>query len=124
MIEIQFNGRIQDIESIESLGLALNQFDQSEQFELVCSRSEGPSLFMLRNREHAWLMYLRHEGDSGYHSTGDPNRKGSVVFQLSNGQLDEYPASWCIEVEQCYKAVSYFFVNSGQRPGWVQWNAG
>jgi len=121
-MEVNFNGQIQNIESIERLGLALDEFHKCEQFELVCSASAGPSLFMLRNRDLAWLMYLRHEGDSGYHSQGDLTQNASATFQLSNGQRDEYPISWCIEVEQCYKAVAYFFVNGGQRPGWVQWS--
>jgi hypothetical protein len=119
--QITFNGDTEDIESIESLGQALDRFDQCQQFELVCSVPSGPSLFMLRNGDLAWLMYLSRQGAAGSHSQGDPNNEGSAPFRLSNGQVDEYPVSWCIELEQCYKAVSYFFVNGGEIPSWVQW---
>jgi len=77
---------------------------------------------MLRNGEHAWLMYLRQAGDSGLNSVGNEQRAGVEKYVLSNGQTDEYPLAWCIEIEQCYKAMAYFFVNEGERPGWVNWH--
>jgi len=75
---------------------------------------------MLRNGTNAWLMYLRHhEGDNGFTSQGETGRIGVASYELSNGQVDEYPLSWCIEIEQCYKALAYFFVNEGSKPEWV-----
>jgi len=38
---------------------------------------------------------------------------------MSNGQVDVYPLSWCIDVKQCYKAVAYFCVNEGAKPDGV-----
>lgn len=119
--QIIFNGQAEEIESLEDLGEALDRFDQCQQFELVCTVTNGPSLFMLRNGGLAWVMYLRYAGDAGFHSQGDSNNTGSATFRLSNGQVDEYPISWCIEVEQCYKVLSYFFVNDGGIPSWVKW---
>jgi hypothetical protein len=119
--QITFNGKAEDIKSVDDLGPVLDRLDQCQQFELVCSMPHGPSLFMLRNGALAWLLHLRHEGDAGFHSLGDPNSEGAATFRLSNGQLDEYPISWCIDLERCYKAVSYFFVNDGEVPSWVQW---
>lgn len=42
---------------------------------------------------------------------------GTASFRLSNDQqVDEYPLSWCIEIEQCYKALTCSFVNNGEKP--------
>lgn len=122
MINIIFNGLPQSISSVEELGEALDRFDAQPQFELWASTAEGPSMCMLRNGAHAWLMYLRVPGDSGFNSVGNRANVGVQKYRLSNGQTDEYPLSWCIEVEQCYKALSYFFVNEGARPEWVSWS--
>ena len=89
--------------------------------ELIASVDDGPSMFMLRNRHAAWLMYLREPGDAGFHSSGEPGRVGAAEFTLGNGQVDEYPLTWCIAVEQCYKAIAYFCVNEGEKPGWIAW---
>ncbi|WP_247661421.1 Imm1 family immunity protein [Ideonella alba] len=77
---------------------------------------------MLRNSGNAWLMYLRHAGDSGFVSFGEAGRAGTEKYLLSHGQEDEYPLAWCIELEQCYKAIAYFYVNEGAMPDWVQWH--
>jgi hypothetical protein len=119
---ISFNGVDEDIRSVEALGAALDRFDMQEKFELWASEEEGPSLCMLSNGEHAFLMYLRFHGDSGFISVGEAAAERTVEYQLSNGQIDEYPASWCVPIEQCYKAVAYFFVNEGRRPDWLAWH--
>lgn len=67
-------------------------------------------------------MYLRYEGDSGFISQGEPSAHGVALYELANGQVDEYPLAWCIDVEQCYKALAYFFVNEGAQPDWVSWH--
>jgi len=123
MIEVSFNGSNQHVESVEELACALDEFDEQDQFELWCSVPEGPSLCMLRSGARAWLMYLCFPEDAGHHSVGDTERNGTNSFLLSNGQVDEYPAAWCIDLEQCYKAVAYFFVNVGDRAPWVNWQA-
>ena len=77
---------------------------------------------MLRNGENTFLMYLRSQGDHGFTSVGSTEMEGRVEYTLSNGQLDEYPISWCVPIEQCYKALAFFFINDGQRPEWVAWH--
>ena len=81
-------------------------------------------MVMLRNAEHAWLMYLRFDGDSGFVTKGDQTQHGACTYRLSNGQVDEYPLSWCVNLEQCYKAIAYFFVNNGARYDFVDWWVG
>jgi hypothetical protein len=122
VIAASFNGSEEDISSIEGLGLALDRYDGHAEFELWLSVVEGPSMCMLRNGQHAFLMYLRFPGDSGLVSGDGANAETQVQYKLSNGQIDEYPQSWCVPVELCFKALAYFFVNDGQRPEWVTWH--
>ena len=116
-----FQGAEIPMESIESFGQRLDEFDTTAQFELWLRSTEGPRVCMLRNEEDAWLLYLRHEGDSGYTTSGDPQRTDFVSYRLSNRQVDEYPGKWCIPVEDCYKALAYFYVNEGAKPDWISW---
>jgi hypothetical protein len=118
---ISFNGAEEEMGAAELPSEALARFNSSERFELWASEHEGPSLCMLRSGEHAFLMYLRFSGDSGFVSKGESAAEGVIEYELSNGQRDEYPAAWCIPVEQCYKAVNHFLSNKGQRPEWLAW---
>jgi Immunity protein Imm1 len=120
-MKVTFNGTDLSFASFEEFASALGRFDLEPQFELWLSRHDGPSLAMLRNGDHAWLMYLRFRGDSGVVSRGDRQRQGTCSYALSNGQTDEYPLSWCVTLEQCYKALAYFFVNNGARCDFVTW---
>jgi hypothetical protein len=122
VVELIVNGHRQSIASLEELEQELHRFHAEPQFELSASVPDGSSICMLRNGEHAWLMYLRHDEDSGFNSVGNQQRVGVAQYILSNGQTDEYPLAWCIEVEQCYRAVVYFFVTEGARPEWVNWH--
>lgn len=79
---------------------------------------------MLRNGERGWLMYLHICGDGGLVTKGDQGEQGTYTYKLSNGQIDEYPLSWCINLEQCYKAIAHFFVNNGARYDAVTWQVG
>ena len=122
MVTVTFNDQEQDIRSIEQFGVALDKFARIKEFELWLASPQGQSICMLRNGPNALLMYLRHkDGDSGFTSRGDAQSSGLAPYTLGNGQVDEYPLSWCINVEQCYKALAYFFVNNGSKPEWVSW---
>jgi hypothetical protein len=123
-MKITFNGVEQAIASIEELGYALDRFDLESSFELWIATGDGPSMAMLRNADHAWLMYLRFNGDSGFVTKSDQTIEGVCEYRLANGQFDEYPRSWCIDLEQCYKAIAYFFVNDGTRYDFVDWQVG
>lgn len=123
MVSVIFNGVSEPIVSIEQLGEALDRFDRYPRFEVWLSAQDGPSICMLRSEAHAWLMYLRFAGDGGFVSQGQPGASGFVSYTLANGQIDEYPLAWCLDLEQCYKALAYFFVNKGARPEFVSWSA-
>ena len=122
-MKFTLNGADVRIDSVEDLGEFLDRLDREIQFEFWISAENGPSMCMLRDREHGWLMYLQFDGDSGLVTKGDQNRQGTCTYVLSNGQADEYPLSWCIDLEQCYKAIGYFFVNDGARYEIAVWQA-
>jgi len=111
------------IGSTDELWIFLDRIDGQARFELWISTEGGPSLAMLRNGEHGWLMYLRFNGDSGLVTKGDQGRQGTSAYKLSNGQVDEYPLSWCIDLGQCYEAIAHFFVNDGARYDALTWQA-
>lgn len=123
-MKIAFNGTDEMVETLEALDVTLDRLDREPMFELWLSVEDGPALCMLRNSEHAWLMHLNFNGDSGLVSKGDPDAAGVVSYRLSNGQVDEYPRSWCIDLESCYKALAYFFVNDGLRYSVIEWHEG
>lgn len=82
---------------------------------------EGPAICLLKSADDVFLTYLRHEGDSGFTTVGDPARRGVFRVPLSNGQQDEYPLAWCIEPELAYNAVVYFVEHEGERTPHLAW---
>ncbi|MGY4479646.1 hypothetical protein [Bradyrhizobium sp. USDA 3364] len=108
-MNLSFNGIDSEVGSVEQLGLELDRFHEQQQFELWLSTPIGQAIAMLRNGEHAWLMYLRFNGDDGFVTKGEDNSGQMVGYCLANGELNEHPLSWCIDLEQCYKAIAYFF---------------
>jgi hypothetical protein len=122
LMKVTFNGADETVCSIGEL--ALDRFNSATQFKLWISVQNGSSICMLRDADHAWLMYLSFSGDSGFVTRGDQNKRGNCNYQLANGQVDEYPLSWCIDLERCYKAIAYFFVNDGARYDFIEWQAG
>jgi hypothetical protein len=115
MVSLSFNGRETALASGAALSAAWERGEREPGLELWLSIEGGALLCMLRNGAHAWLMYLREEGDSGLHSLGDPAREGTARYTLSNGQVDEYPLAWCIGLARCREAFMYFREHGGAR---------
>jgi immunity protein Imm1 of predicted polymorphic toxin system len=100
----------------------------------------GPRLCALMNTNLGWLMYLRHDdGETGFSSRNstfgesDAMLSGLVfdglvggehvpviAYRLSNGQGDEYPASWALPEPDVMRALEYFVEHEGRRPLFVQ----
>jgi len=120
-IKVTFNGRELSYASIEEFGVALDWFDREQQFELWRSTQAGPSIAMYRNGENAFLMYLRFNGDSGFVTKGAQEKEGTCTYKHDNGETSELPLSWCIDLEDSYKAIAYFFVNHGACYDFVAW---
>ena len=121
MITFDFNGESKLVTSTESMRRLLSRYDETPEFELWAISSCGPSLCMLRNGGHALLMYLRQEGDSGFSSRSGADCETTVEYRIANGQRDEYPLAWCIDVKQCYEAFAFFFENAGAKLESISW---
>ena len=120
-MKIQVNGTVAPVTCLEQLGAILDECDLAPEFELWLSADPFPSMCMLRHGEYAWLMHMRSEDDWA-HSLGRHAGNASCTFRLANGQRNAYPLSWCIDVEQCYKVIAYFYVNQGAAPAWIEWS--
>jgi hypothetical protein len=120
MIELTLNDRRLNAASEEAFEASLDGAMTEPEFELWASVRDGPAMCMLRHGANAWLMYLRCPGDAGFRSTG-VERSGTASYKLSNGQVDEYPLSWCVDVQQCFDAFRSFHRHQGARPKCVAW---
>ena len=77
----------------------------------------------LINGDLGWLMYLPRGGDAGFCSRNlayQGPEDALIQYLLSNGQLDEYPASWALPVEDVRRALRDFDAE-GEPPSWVSW---
>jgi hypothetical protein len=84
----------------------------------------GQMLCALINGDLGWLMYLRGEGDAGFSSrnpsySGSPNAQ--IEYFLSNGQRDEYPASWALPIAEVRRALDYF-QREQEPPPFITWH--
>jgi hypothetical protein len=122
MFTVTANGKALDANSLEELDESIAGVADLRSLELSISLICGPSLIMLRSDECAFLMYLRGEGDNGFVSGTPEPIAPTAKFRLANGQVDEYPLAWCIPVDDCFKAVFFFYVNAGLRPEWLAWH--
>lgn len=122
VIRCNLNSDSYEIGSIELLGQELDRIHDIDQFEFWCRLEAGPMLGMLRNGEQAFLKYLCEERDAGFTSRAENASHGVWSCRLSNGQMGEYPLSWCLPVEQCYQVIAYFCANAGEKPEWVCWH--
>ena len=126
-MELNLHGEPRPVDSVLALQQALLQARALAQCELWLTMAthaeQGPALCMLRNGGNAWLMYLSGQDDLSFHSLGDEEAEGSCSYLLSNGQVDEYPEAWCVDVEQCQRAFLTFFKTSGARPAGIAWEA-
>jgi len=120
MIELTLNDRRMDSASEAALDASLNAAFAEPAFELWATVPEGPAMCMLRSGADAWLMYLRGDGDAGFRSVG-VEHAGSATYTLGNGQVDEYPRAWSIDLESCREAFRGFCRQGGARPEGVTW---
>jgi hypothetical protein len=141
-IELRVNGHSSRVASVAEFRRALIPFALHEFREISIDIEEGgPALFALLNRSIGWLMYLRHYGDVGFSSRNPAfdasaaaqsnpasiSRWGGVLvpvieYRMSNGQLDQYPASWALPEKEVMCALEYFVEHQGARAPFVVWH--
>jgi hypothetical protein len=124
-MELRINHALYEVTELEKLKAHLAGARGSQFTEVwMQQRDSWPSICALINGEAAWLMFLRFEGDSGL-STRNPDYSGPpkavIEYYLSNGQRDEYPASWNITTSEALRALEYFFGNEKMAP-WLRWH--
>ena len=94
--------------------------------DLWFEREDGKILTALVNGDRGWLMYRVDEDDAGY-SSRDPTYAGPeeavLPYTLDNGQLDEYPVSLTLPIEEVMRATEYF-LETGEKAPWVTWHDG
>ena len=121
MMEISLNDMPCRVDTAEELTRFLDRLAQASPCEVWLTAENESSLSMLKQDGFAWLMYMRYPGDSGFVSIGNKAAAGKAWFTLSNGQMDEYPVAWCVELAQALKAISHFLGNHGARADWIKW---
>ena len=95
--------------------------DSSTHFcEIWLNIENGPAICCLKNGEDAFLMYLREVGDSGFYVLSERADDVKLEFELSNGQVDSYPADMTVSFNLAKKALKYFYVCQGMLPE-IQW---
>ena len=113
--------------SMEKLQECFKQVREQQFSELwLDAGDDGPSLAILVNGTNAWLMYLQHYGDSGFHSLNrsyDGPVEQNMKFELSNGQMDEYPVAWTLALDDVFQACVYFATTRGRRSPAIAWEA-
>jgi Immunity protein Imm1 len=123
-VELKINKVLYEVTDLDELRVRLAQIRRTQFSEVWLQHTDGwPAIAALVNGEAAWLMYVRHEGDAGF-STRNPlytgPNKAVIEYYLSNGQRDEYAASWNITTTGALRALEYFFEEEGMAP-WLTW---
>jgi hypothetical protein len=123
-MELKINKVQYEVTDPGELRLCLAQVRRTQFSEVWMQHAGGwPAIAALINGEAAWLTYLRHEGDAGF-STRNPQHAGPekavIEYYLSNGQRDEYPASWNITTAEALRALEYFLEEEAMAP-WLTW---
>ena len=124
-MELKINKVLYEVSEVNELQVHLIHVRRTQFAEIWMQHArDWPAICALINGEAAWLMYLRYEGDAGF-STRNPKfegpEKAMIEYYLSNGQRDEYPASWNITTKEAVRALEYFFLKEAMAP-WLEWH--
>jgi predicted nuclease of predicted toxin-antitoxin system len=109
--------------SLQELRECLAQARKSQYAEIWVDHGDFPSLCALINGDRGWLMYLRYDGDAGFSSrnSGYAGPKDATVdYFLSNGQRDEYPASWALLTTEVFEVLEWFAAHKAS-PSSIAW---
>ena len=124
-MQVLLDAQEMSVPTAKDLRQCLEQVRQQQFSELwLIAGDDGPSLTMLVNGAYAWLMFLQNQDDVGFHSL-NLSYHGSaelrMKFQLSNGQMDEYPVAWTLALEDAFDACEYFMTTQGGRSPAITW---
>lgn len=101
----------------------IKELRKPDQFkEIWLRKASGESICALINGNFGWLMYLHHANDIGYSSRNPEFESQEVIpFQLSNGQIDNYPRNWVYPVSVVRDALLHF-LHHGQMYEGIAWH--
>lgn len=104
----------------------MNVWEKDQYKEIWINTEDEQVMMALIHGKWGWLMYLREEGDAGFSSrnpdyTGTDNDGKIMDFLLSNGQLDYYPLSYVLPIEQVINALDYF-EKYHKLPDFITWH--
>jgi ribosome maturation factor RimP len=119
---LQIDGRYLLTRGREDVRRALKGARKSERAEVAVRREDG-SLVALFSGGHA-ILFLMADGRPAFTSRSAKPAGSAEArhrFTLSNGQEDEYPASWAVPAEDATRALEHYFF-TGQRPSFVHWH--
>ncbi|MCG9599237.1 hypothetical protein L1D15_21340 [Vibrio sp. Isolate25] len=120
-MDVTLNSREIRISSESELGVYLEEIDNVCKAEAWMYSESGSSICMLKNDGDMFLMYLEHPEDDGVVSVGKFKGLENIEFELANGQVDEYPKSWCLGSESALKGLAYFYINNGLKSEYIDW---
>jgi hypothetical protein len=108
---LTINGSNSEVSTEQAMRKALAE-SASVKFREIWLRAEGgPAICALINEKTGWLMYLREPGDAGFSSRNrsySGRASAMIEYELSNGQRDEYPASWAVSLKVIEDAFVHF----------------
>lgn len=81
------------------------------------------------HKDRAWLYYWQADEYGGYNDIGFQSYNPTSVepdsvqlpYTLDNGQVDWYPYSWTIPIDEALRAVEYFLSGEGEMAPWISW---
>jgi len=90
--------------------------------EVWLQHDDGHTLGMLKSDNRALLLFLENPGAVGRTSRSkDDMPRSPIPFQLTNGQMDEYPAAWTIPVAIAVDALRHF-CDTGEPAPFIDWS--
>ena len=123
-VTLSINAHETSIDAASELRQLLGDFAGERYKEIWLAKGLEPSLCALLNGNRGWLTYMR-TAENGLRSMDSnfPGDHGSVLqYRLSNGQIDEYPASWALEESVILSALEYFLDRAEPAP-FVTWRS-
>jgi hypothetical protein len=120
-MKVHLNNKENEIRSELELSDFLDKIDSNRNVEAWIMSPNSQSLCLLKSGNNTFLMYLRYPEDEGFVSDSKLEISDTEEFILGNGQVDEFPLSWCIDKEWAYKAFAYFYVNEGEQSPHINW---
>jgi hypothetical protein len=124
LLRLRINDTSFEVHRLEQLRSRFSEVQRAQFAEVWLEADEDwPSICALINGDAAWLMYIRHEGDAGFSTRNLQDAgpaKAMIEYYLTNGQRDEYPASWNITTTEALRALEHFLEKETMAP-WLTW---